>query len=308
MIVLIYVIEGKDRYLAKNKIDEILEKHQLKDIQSFGKKDSLEDIQNALYSFSLFDDFRAVILEDFLQTESQVNFIQDYLNDENDAIVLIMIFEKLDARKKITTILKNQNNYFKIDEINSYHKANYIRLQLKQFEIKIQEDALQHLIKYLPTNAGIIAQELKKLQLLNCEITYEIVDEFSSKYYEDSTFEFVDVFLNGTIEERYTYFERIKKDEPEMLIIGALAGKLRLIYQVCHFYQTMRKEDIQSLLQVKQYPLTLAYRYADSEKELYYLRLLNELAQIQYDIRHGLVNGTVALTQFILKKGHYEIN
>ena len=94
----------------------------------------------------------------------------------------------------------------------------------------------------------------------------------------------------------------LKLNEEPIKIIIMLANKFRLMYQACELSKKgFPIDDIATKLNAKRYPVQLAlekgYRY-DSEVLLHHL---DELANLDSNIKMGLVDKEIALELFILK-------
>lgn len=303
---MIYLIEGNDRYLVNVETNKIIDQYKIdkSEIEYYDNKAQLNQVIQSALSFSFFSDKKGVIFNNpsFLTNNENTTFLEQYLENENESTVLIFQVDHLDNRKKIVATLKKHTKFIAIDELTLKNKRAFILNQLKNNKLNLNKASLDLFVSKMPLNAGIIYSEIEKLKLIP-QIDETIIQELSSEYFNDSTFEFVDVILSDSLSKSLTYFNRLKQNNSVMQIIGALASKLRLIYQVSVLEKTHAESEIVQLLKSKPYPIKLAFQYVYLKDSLYYLTLLNELNTLSYKIRHGLIEPNLGFDLFLIKKG-----
>ena len=117
---MVYVLYGTIDYLIKKQVDAIIKENHIEQV-SISKynltNDLLKDIINDSKSISLFDEKKAIIVENaYIFTgsnnkknpEQDTTLLEKYLENSNPNTILIFIVnnEKLDERKKITKLSK----------------------------------------------------------------------------------------------------------------------------------------------------------------------------------------------------------
>lgn len=303
---MIYVFEGKDRFLIQEKINKIITSYNIEkdEIEYFNSKSNVVNVMESAWSFSFFSDYKMIIYENpsFLTQQENANLFEKYIDNSNDKTILIITCSALDGRKKISSLLKKNTNYELIESLNHKNKRAYILNEFKNKNISLDNSLLNQFVGKMPLNAGIIQLEIDKIALNQNKITSDLIDELTCEYHDDSTFEFVDVILNQNLESALKYFERLKSSNSVMQIVGALASKLRLIYQVSVLNKKYVEKDIIVILNSKPYPVKLAYDYIYKKKSSFYLKLLFQLSELSYNIRHGKIDANLGFELFLINK------
>ncbi len=305
VISMIYVIETSEMFLAKKEINKIVKDESLMAFaQYFDAKDDFTVIQNAILSMPFFSEKNIVVVVGGLASTSFEHFLMAYSKTEDNNTLLFLIEKTLDKRKKNTTTLLKQVKHIVLESLSPKNKTVYIENILKSKTINLDTDAKKLFISKMPCNAGIIDQEITKLQLIEDTVTKQIVDEYTTYYFEDSAFEFVEVFLNGTLAQRLAYYERIKHTITPLHLLGVIASKVRLTYQVSVFSKKYSIDQLTALLNAKRYPIQLALAITKKYTANELLKMLYKMGELSYNIRHGNVDAILGMEMFILKKGN----
>lgn len=303
---MIYVFEGKDRLLIQERINKVIASYNIEkdEIEYFNSKSNVANVMESAWSFSFFSDYKMIIYESpsFLTQQESANLFEKYINNSNDKTILVITCSALDGRKKISSLLKKSTNYELIESLNHKNKRAYILSGFKNKDISLDNSLLNQFVAKMPLNAGIIQLEIDKIALNQNKINSDLIDELICEYHDDSTFEFVDVILNQNLESALKYFERLKSSNSVMQIIGALSSKLRLIYQVSVLNKKYVEKDIIVILNSKPYPVKLAYDYIYKKKSSFYLKLLFQLSELSYNIRHGKIDAHLGFELFLINK------
>ena len=99
-----------------------------------------------------------------------------------------------------------------------------------------------------------------------------------------------------------TYYEMLKLNEEPIKIIIMLANKFRLMYQACELTKKGYSiDDIAVKLNSKRYPVQLAIDKGFKYDSKILLKNLEELADLDTNIKMGLIDKEIALELFILK-------
>lgn len=306
---MIYVIVSEQDFLLKQEIKKIKEKHEIDNEDVMNVSNLHEMIQQAI-SLPLFSDRKLVLYEnaEFLTSKAKnddmVEVFDKYIENPNNSTILILTTKEIDNRKKIVKKLKKYANFKELISLTIKTKKNYINERLYIHKVDIVSDAKNMFMQFLPLDANIIENEIIKLKQLQMKITKEIVIEYTTEYYEDNAFTFLDIFLNQDVGKTLEYYNRIKKPTEIMKFIGLFASNIRLTYQVSTLSNLYSQAEIVKLLQVNPYRVQLAYKQIYKKKSLHFLRLLASLEQLSFDIRHGNVEPLRGFELFLIKEGN----
>ena len=308
---MLYLLYGLERFLIDEEIKKIITTNKIDEfsISKFNaKQNSIEEILLDAISMPLFGEKRLIIVDDayFFTSEKSddvvIKKVENYLNDYNKQNITIFLAntEKLDERKKITKLVKNNA---KVLEFNSKKdSSDIIKEKLKNYNIDYKSI---NLIKEKLNNQN---------ELINCEIdkliTYKSdnnidendVENVITDYPKIDFFEFIDNIINkNTKESIKTYEELLKLKEEPIKIIVTLANQFRLMYQAKKMNQAGYSEkDIALELGEHPYRVKLATIKAKSYTDDDLIANLKKLGEINLNAKKGLVDSSVALELFIL--------
>lgn len=300
----IYQIKEYINTLIKdNNIDEInINKYEL---DAYNYKNVLEDAS----SISLFEDNKMIIVSNASIFSSSNKTIplepfEEYLSNPNPNTILVFILEeKIDERKKITKLIR-KNGYVK-----EYSDINDIPSFIKEIlgNYKIKDDALAEFIKLVDNNTYNIINELEKLKLYKDNdliITKDDVLNVTTKNVDVDLFKLMDAIMDNNKDLALKYYDNmlIYNTEPIQIII-ALANKYRLMYQV-KTLKTLGYTDNDIARELKQSPnyIYVLNKLSKSYNDNYLLEELKTLASLDYNIKSGNIDSKLGLELYILKK------
>ncbi len=300
----IYQIKEYINTLIKdNNIDEInINKYEL---DAYNYKNVLEDAS----SISLFEDNKMIIVSNASIFSSSNKTIplepfEEYLSNPNPNTILVFILEeKIDERKKITKLIR-KNGYVK-----EYSDINDIPSFIKEIlgNYKIKDDALAEFIKLVDNNTYNIINELEKLKLYKDNdliITKDDVLNVTTKNVDVDLFKLMDAIMDNNKDLALKYYDNmlIYNTEPIQIII-ALANKYRLMYQV-KTLKTLGYTDNDIARELKQSPnyIYVLNKLSKSYNDNYLLEQLKTLASLDYNIKSGNIDSKLGLELYILKK------
>lgn len=312
---MIYLLYGTESLLIKEEIQKITKENNVENvnISQYNLEETLlKDIVEDCLTTSLFSNKKAVIVYNsyiFIRIQKKmidqdISILEDYLNNPNPDTILIFIVnnEKLDNVKKICKLISEKGHIKDFNMPNNIN--NYVKKQFDDYQI--DNDSVNLLIKRVGNNLNILKSEIEKLKIYKIEekeITKKDILNLSTNTIDLNIFNFIDNIINKNKKEAInTYYEMLKLNEEPIKIIVMLANKFRLMYQACEL--TRRGYSLQAIadkLNSKKYPVQLAvdkgFKY--NSKDL--LKILNDLADLDIDIKMGLIDKNIALELFILK-------
>ena len=310
-----YLFYGEEQLLINNEIEKMINDNKIDDfnISKYNLEETLlKDIIEDANTTSLFSDKKLIIVDNsyiFIRTtkkviEQDTDLLMEYLNNANPDTIIVFIInnDKLDSVKKICKLMKEKGS---IKEFNT--PTNINNYVFKLFDnYKIDNNNINLLTKRVGNNLNILKEEIDKLKLYKIDdktINKEDIINLTNKNIDLNIFTFIDNIINKNKNDALnTYKEMLKLNEEPIKIIIMLANKFRLMYQACELSKKgFPIDDIATKLNAKRYPVQLAlekgYRY-DSEVLLHHL---DELANLDSNIKMGLVDKEIALELFILK-------
>ena len=312
---MIYLLYGEENILINNEVNKIINDNNIDEINISRynlEEVLLKDIVEDANTTSLFADKKLIIVDNsyiFIRTtkkviEQDTDILIEYLNNPNPDTILVFIInnEKLDSVKKICKLMKEKGS---IKEFNTPSNINNYVLKLFD-DYQIDRNNINLLIKRVGTDLNILNQEVNKLKIYKIDdkvITKEDILNLTNKNIDTNIFNFIDNIINKNKSDTMnTYREMLKLNEEPIKIIIILANKFRLMYQACELSKKGYSiDDIASKLNSKRYPVQLAIEKGFKYDSKILLKNLEELADLDTNIKMGLIDKEIALELFILK-------
>lgn len=309
---MIYLLYGTEDFLIKREIDKIIKKNQLQncDINTYNLEETdLKNIIDDASTYSLFSDKRMIVVENsYIFTGSSkkghdTKSLEQYLKDKNHSNILIFTVnhEKLDSRKKIVTLIRENGIVLEFNEI-----ANLNNLISELFgEYKIDYQTTRLLIDRVGNNLNLLNQEIKKIKTYKGTdyfITEDDILNLTVKTIDIDIFHLIDnIILKNKEKALESYYEMIKLGEEPIKIIVMLANQFRLIYQVKNLKkQGLSIFDMMSVLGQKKYPIEKALEKGRSLTDEQLIKNIESLANLDIQIKTGKIDKNIGLELFIL--------
>ena len=312
---MIYLLYGSENILIRDFINKIISDNDIDEInisrynlEEVLLKNIIEDCE----TISLFSDKKVVIVDNsyiFIRTvkkvlEQDIEPLIEYINNPNPNTILIFVInnDKLDSVKKIYKLLKEKGN---IKEFNTPNNiSNYAKQLFDNYIIDSKDINL--LIKRVGSDLNILKEEINKLKIYKIEekeITRDDILNLTTETIDTNIFTFIDNIINKNKQDAMnTYHELLKLNEEPIKIIIMLANKFRLMYQACELSKKgYGLNEIADKLNVKKYPVQLAIEKGFKYDNRILLKNLEELANLDMNIKMGLIDKEIALELFILK-------
>lgn len=306
-----YLIYGNDYGLIKREIDKIT--NGIIDVVNYDLSASnVSEVIEEASCMSLFGDKKVVIGENALfltGTNTSVNhdidYLTSYVNAENhdNIVILTVVQDKLDERKKIVKLLKKNVTVIHKESIDEKDLPKFVIKEFLNNGYKIDYKTASYFVDYVGKNVDILLSEINKMIIYkdtDKEIFIEDILNISSKGFNDNVFDLSDAIMKKDFKKIFSCYNdlMILKEEP-IKIIALLASQFTLVYQS----KLLSKEgfmskDIASTLKVHPYRVKLALEtnYPDFELK----DILKKLHNLDYEIKTGKVDKIVGLENFLL--------
>lgn len=306
---MIYLLYGTEDFLIEQEIKNIIKKIKIDKINISRynlEEESIKDIIDEACTISLFEDKKLIIVDNlntFLtkQNEKTINILEEFINNINKETTLILISEKLDERKKLIKNLR------KIAEVKECNKTKNITSTVKKMfdDYKIEYKNIDLLIKIVGNDLGILSQEVEKLKTYKLDkiIAEQDILDLASANNNSDIFDLINYIVKKDKENALNIYDAlIKQNEEPIKIIVTLANQFRLIYQSKELYKKGNREDtISEILKIHPYRIKLALEKSKNYSSKILLKYLLKLAELDKNIKNGLIDKHLALELFILE-------
>lgn len=310
---MIYLLYGTENYLIKKEINKILETNSIEEINISEYNleiDSFKDIIEDANTISLFADKKVIIVNNSyiftgksIKSDNDPELFLDYFKNINPDSILIFTIEteKLDERKKLVKEIK------KIGTVKDFNKTNDLTNVIKEmfgvYNVSFQD--IRFMIDRCGNNLDILNQEINKIKIYKNEdknVTLEDIINLTTKNIDIDIFNFVDTIVNKNKEKALeTYKEMLVNGEEPIKILVILANQFRIIYQAKELYQKgYNGSDIATMIGIHPYRIKLALEKARNYDSKILLKYLEQLADLDYDIKVGNIDSSLGLELFIL--------
>lgn len=309
---MLYLLYGDVLYLINKEITKIIEQNEIEDINiskyeldSTNFKDIIEDAS----TISLFSDKKLIIVDNaYIFTSKDkagdITIFEEYFNNYNpDTIIIFKLNEsKLDERKKIVKLIR------KIGTVKDFNKGddiNKIIIDLLN-EYKTSKENINLLIERVGSDIYQLQNEIEKIKLYkgdDKDITKEDIINLTSENIEVDLFKLMDAIIDDNKEKALIYYkEMIKLNMEPIQIIVALANKYRLMYQskelsISGYNENEIGKELNQNPKYIYMLLKTGKKYTSDKL----LNLLKQLAELDYKIKSGKVDKTIAFELFILE-------
>lgn len=305
-----YLIYGSDYSLIKREIDNIIDNKT--DVVRYDLSTSnISELLDDASCISLFGDKKVLIGENALfltgannTINHDLDYLEKYISEPNheNIVILIVLSEKLDERKKIVKSLKKNITIIKKEIIDEHKIDSFVISEFKKNGYQIDNNTARYFISYVGKNIDIVLSEIKKMILYKAEdkkITVKDINDISSKVYNDNVFDICDGIMKKDFKKTYLCYEDLTKLKEEPIkIISLIANQFILVYQSKLLQNQGRLSgEIAEILKVHPYRVKLALETDYSILELE--KIIKKIHDLDFNIKIGKEDKNEGLKNFI---------
>ncbi len=244
-----------------------------------------------------------------IESDQDYKALFSYLRNPNPDCELILtvptaeidkggeLFKLIEEVGKITEIKDPDTK-----EWNKYVKATVEDYIKKNPGNRIDQDALIELTDRTQGDIPLLRNSVIKLFLYTNHVRYEDVLLMVTRPLEDNTFQLFNYLLNGENEKAVGLFRDLQVNNVEpVTIIGMLSNQFRLLNEVVFLSKKgMSNDDIASELNIKPIRVQILKRQTYTMKEKAIYRTLDDLFNLDLQIKSGLVDRFYAFELFLI--------
>lgn len=310
---MVYLFYGLEEFLIDKEIKKILTDNKIDDysINEYDLENSqLNEIIDDASTIPLFSDKKGIIVDNSYifsannkKPEQDVKVLEQYLNDINPNTTLIfkILKESVDSRKKVYKLIKEKG---KISEFNKVtNMNNIVKKLLDNYNMTDQNISL--LVNRVGDNLNILEHEIEKLKAYkdnDLNITKEDILNVTVKTVNIDIFSLIENIITNNKEKAIeSYNEMLKLNEEPIKIIIMLANQIRIMYQSKELLKLgYTEKNIADLLQIHPYRVKLALEKSRNYSSKTLLNYLEQLADLDINIKSGNIDKNLGLELFIL--------
>ncbi|PRO65087.1 DNA polymerase III subunit delta [Alkalicoccus urumqiensis] len=314
-----YLVEDITQRIIRNSLEQGEEEMNL--IRLDMEETPVDLAVEEAYTFPFFGARKVVILKNayFLtgqkrkeQVEHTVQKLADYAASPSEETVLIVQVpaEKPDERKKAVKLLRKHGAVLDASPLQESELQRWMTSRVEEEGASLGQGAAQRLLELAGTNLLVLSSELNKLAIRAGDgpIERRHVEELTARSLEQDIFALVDAVVKQDVTTAVRiYHDLLKQKESPLKITALMVRQFRILYQVKQLMQQGYGEKmIASRLKLHPYPVKLAARQARSFESSYLLRILDELAELDFRIKTGGVEEQFGVEWFLLSRNRRE--
>lgn len=228
-----------------------------------------------------------------------------YLKNIDDMTTLILTVYESDIDKKgsVINIVNEVGKVLCLGQVSEDQWLDYVYSLIKKSGAEIDKDAASELARRTGGDVALLRNTVNKLILYTPHITYADINLMVVKPLEENVF----LIYNNLISKKEDFAIKVYRDLVEqniepVRIISTLANQFRLLHEVKYLVsQRMNNKDIADTLKIKETRAAVIARQVYSIDEKKIRRTLDELFNLDYQIKSGQVDRYYALEMFLIK-------
>ena len=232
-----------------------------------------------------------------------LKYVNNESTDPDACFILSVASSSIDEKNQIFKALKEKAKIVQIVDPDEKGWNEYVRAYLQRHNVVIDRDAIQELSDRTNGDVGLFQNSVQVLTLYTDHIRYKDVTLMVAKPLEDNAFLIFNLLLDNKNADAVELFRDLKvKNVEPVTLIGQLANQFRLLNQVMYLCKKrMSKEDIANELKIKPGRVYVLSRLISIISESTIRKTLDDLYQLDLDIKSGLVDRYYAFEMFLLK-------
>ncbi len=318
----IYVCYGKESYMMQQfmrNITDVLVDKELQEfaVSRFDLNDTpLETVLEDAETLPFMAERKLIIAQrasfftgakESSKLEHHIDKLLAYMKSpvEHSVLVFTVDAEKLDERKKITKLLKEQQALVPFTTLTTGELHQWVEQQVKQTDCYFTSEAIDHLILCTGANLQQLTQEIEKITLYMTqgEISKETVDKLVTKSIEQNIFILIDEIVRMRVSKGLMILhELLKQKEEPIKILMLMVRQFRMILQVKQLTQLgYSQQQIASQIGAHPYAVKVAAEQGRQYNERTLANVISRCAELDVAMKTGKVDKVLGLEMFLFQ-------
>jgi len=240
-----------------------------------------------------------------IDSEQDYDALSNYLENPNpDAtLILSVASNEVDTKSKLFNLLKEKAKVMPIAEPTESEWLDYCKTLLEKAEVIVDKDALKEIATRTNNDVALLRNTITKLSLYKKHITYQDVALLVSKPLEENAYVIFNLLMDKRNAEAVGVFRELKVSNTQpVTLVTMLANNFFLLSQISYLLKSgMENDAIAKELGIKPGRVYIYAKYAYKVKEDAIQRTLDDLYNLDNEIKRGLVDPFNAFEIFLLK-------
>lgn len=221
-----------------------------------------------------------------------------------DTVVIFSIYEKnIDTKGELYKIVNESGKVMSLESVSEGKWKEYVQAYIDKYNINIDVDALNELAKRTEADFALFRNTMDKLTLYTDHITYNDINLMVLKPLEENVFLIYNSLINKKSDDAIKiYRDLVAQNVEPITIVSTLAKQFRLLHEVKYLTkQRMKNTEVASLLNIKDTRASILMRQSYNIDDIKIQNTLEELYQLDLQIKSGQVDRYYAFELFLIK-------
>ncbi len=315
-----YIFCGKETFFIEKRFKKVIKDFfNGEDINLYTYdylKDGIEPFLDELTQTSLgFFLKKAVVIKnsEFLVTEKErkkikdgaFNLLKDVILEKNQNLLVIFISNNVIAKSNnIVKLVEENGKIYILSEVKKPEFIQYAKEYFKNMKYKINDDALNLLIKYVNYDFYSFHNEADKLMLYKIEekeITLKDIDELSSRIISDNFFDLANAIVSKNHDQIFEIYRDLKEInvEPVVLISGLTTNFIFYDEILTLQKQKHSSQEIAEILNQNPYRVQISLRNLKNFPLEEVRRVLDDLYKLDLSIKRNEIDRFLGFELFL---------
>lgn len=235
--------------------------------------------------------------------KSLISYIEKNSGDVDSCLIMSVTSSSIDEKSEIFKLLKEKSKVVQIVDPDERGWNDYVKAYLERHNIVIDRDAVMELAERTAGDVALFQNSVQVLTLYTDHIRYKDVVLMVNKPLEDNAFLIFNLLLDNKNAEAVNLFRDLKiQNVQSATLISQLGNQFRLLSEISYLTKKrMSKEDIASELKIKPGRVYILSKLLPLISSDTIYKTLDDLYQLDLDIKSGLVDRYYGFELFLLK-------
>ena len=314
----VYLLYGEEGYLKKQYKDRFI-KAMLPDGDTMnyayyeGKNTDVKEVIDLAETLPFFAERRLIVFENtgFFKTAAGAD-LADYVKDMPETTYFVFVENEVDKRNKLYKAVNSKGYAVELSTQDEGTLKRWVFNLVRRENKEMSEAVITYFIGKVGTDMEKIQRELEKVICYAIDrntLTKEDVDAVCVTQLSNHIFEMVDAVAAGNQKRALDlYYELLALKEPAMRILYMLTRQYRILFHVKALAnQGYGRKEIASKAGI--HPFVAGKNIEQSRRfKMKELRgVMEEAAQLEQDVKTGLLTDTLAVELFIVKQSEKSV-
>lgn len=235
--------------------------------------------------------------------KSLISYIEKNSGDVDSCLIMSVTSSSIDEKSEIFKLLKEKSKVVQIVDPDERGWNDYVKAYLERHNVVIDRDAVMELAERTAGDVALFQNSVQVLTLYTDHIRYKDVILMVNKPLEDNAFLIFNLLLDNKNAEAVNLFRDLKiQNVQSATLISQLGNQFRLLSEISYLTKKrMSKEDIASELKIKPGRVYILSKLLPLISSDTIYKTLDDLYQLDLDIKSGLVDRYYGFELFLLK-------